>query len=105
VQGEIVAPKTEFGFSLRIRSIVRPAPDSGATAPGRLVGTVIRVTAASGRRRLESASARAEGPFIKKAQVGQVIEIDVRHKEKNDYGIGELTPAQIDWATQGVRSK
>lgn len=98
VLGEIVSPKTEFAVRLRVLRVVRGTGD-GTPAPG----TVLRVSAERAKR-LDSPS-RWAGVFLKRVQLGQTIEIELHHKEKDDYVIGELTPEQMQWTQQLEKTK
>ena len=58
-----------------------------------------------GERKPSTDRLRAHAAYLRKLEVGQAIELDVRHVDGPDFAIGELTEEQSGWALKEENKK
>ena len=96
-----VAAKGEKSFDLKVTEVLKTWEANKATKPADLVGLTITVTSPWVKvgDRMQQAGTRLA--FVQKVQVGQDLTLEIKHSERDQFVITELTKEQAAWAKAG----
>jgi ferric-dicitrate binding protein FerR (iron transport regulator) len=96
VQGKVVG-KGDSALLLTVERVVSSRKDSSPEVAEQIPGRTLKVSA--GRRRDgDPPPDKIQMLFLRKVEVGQTLTLDVRQLKGDDFVIGALTEAQVQWA-------
>jgi ferric-dicitrate binding protein FerR (iron transport regulator) len=104
VQGNVVG-KGDSALLLTVERVVSSRKDSSPEIAERIPGRTLKIAVGGRRKDGDPAPDKIQMLFLRKIEVGQALSLDIRQVKGDDFVIGALTEAQVQWAVPPMREE